>query len=91
MTQLPVLHVRVDEAHLRRDLESALRNAGLTPTDGAGRVEIWETTADAFAFATTSPRGPLCSWPRVYADLVRIGGRGADAAEHLRDVMKSDQ
>ena len=91
MTQLPVLHVRVDEAHLRRDLEPALRDAGLTPTDGAGRVEIWNTTTDAFGFATTSPRGPLCSWPRVYADLVRIGGRGADAAEHLHDVMKSDR
>lgn len=91
MTQLPVLHVRVDEAHLRRDLEPALRDAGLTPTDDAGRVEIWNTPADAFGFATTSPRGPLCSWPRVYADLVRIGGRGVDAAEHLRDVMKSSR
>ena len=91
MTQLPMLHVRVDEAHLRRDLEPALRDAGLTPTDDAGRVEIWNTPADAFDFATTSARGPLCSWPRVCVDLVRIGGRGVDAAEHLRDVMKSNR
>lgn len=91
MTQLPVLHFRVDEACLRRDLEPALRNAGLTPTDDAGRVEIWNTTADAFGFATTSARGPLCSWSRVYADLVRIGGRAADAAEHLHDVMRSNR
>jgi hypothetical protein len=54
-------------------------------------MEIWNTTADAFGFATISPRGPLCSWPRVYADLVRIGGRAADAAEHLRDVMTSNR
>jgi hypothetical protein len=91
MTQLPVLQLRVDEARLPRDLEPALRDAGLTATDDAGRLEIWNTAADVFGFATMSPRGPLCSWPRVYADLVRIGGRGVDAAEHLRDVMKSNR
>jgi len=91
MTQLPVLHLRVDEAHTRRDIEPALRDAGLTITDDAGRVELWRTDADALLYAAASERGPLCSWPRVYADLVRIGGRGVDAAEHLRDAMKSER
>lgn len=91
MTQLPVLHLRVDEAHTRRDIEPALRDAGLTITDDAGRVELWRTDAGAFLYAAPSERGPLCSWPRVYADLVRIGGRGVDAAEHLRDAMKSER
>lgn len=90
MTQLPVLHLRIGEGHPRRDLEPGLRKAGLTITDAAGRVELWPTNDAAFAYAAPSPRGPLCSWPRVYADLVRIGGRGVDAAEHLRDVMNSD-
>jgi hypothetical protein len=89
VTQLPVLHLRVTEAVPRRDIESALRKAGLTMTDDAGRVELWRTNADAFDYGTASARGPLCSWPRVYADLVRIGGRGVDAAEHLRDVMNA--
>ena len=86
-----VLHLRVGEAHARRDIEPALRDAGLTITDDAGRVELWRTDADAFIYAAASERGPLCSWPRVYADLARIGGRGVDAAQHLRDVMKSDR
>ena len=34
----------------------------------------------AFIYAVPSARGLLYSWPRVYADLVRIGGRGVDAA-----------
>ncbi len=89
VTQLPVLHLRVDEAHPRRDLEAALHDAGLTTTADAGRLEVWTTTADAFTLSTMSTRGPLCSWPRVYADLIRIGGRGVDSAEHLHDVMRS--
>lgn len=89
VTQLPVLHLRVGEGQPRRDVEPGLREAGLTIPDAAGRVEIWCTNDDAFAHAAPSQRGPLCSWPRVYADLVRIGGRGVDAAEHLRDVMNS--
>jgi hypothetical protein len=69
-----VLHLRVGEGHPRRDLEPGLHKAGLTITDAAGRVELWRTSDDAFAYAAPSPRGPLCSWPRVYADLMRIGG-----------------
>lgn len=91
MTQLPVLHLRLDDTRARRDIEPALRNAGLTITDAAGRVELWRTNTDAFIYAVESARGPLCSWPRVYADLVRIGSRGVDAAQHLRDVMNSDR
>jgi hypothetical protein len=91
VTQMPVLHLRVAETHPRHEVEHALRAGGVTMTDDAGRIEIWRTNADAFEFVAASARGPLCSWPRVYADLVRIGGRAADAAEHLRDVMKSDR
>ena len=29
----------------------------------------------------------MLAWPRVYADLRRLGGRGLDAAEHLRETM----
>lgn len=89
VTQLPVLHLRVDERYARRDVAPRLRAAGFTLTDDAGRVELWRTPADALALATPSPSGPVVSWPRVYADLERLGGRGHDAAEHLRDVMES--
>jgi hypothetical protein len=44
-----------------------------------------------FSLTTPSPSGPLVSWPRVYADLKRHGGRGDDAAQHLRDVMESER
>jgi len=86
VTQLPVLHLRLSEAYARRDIEPALREAGVTLTEDAGRVELWRTPVDAFRHTTASDAGPVQSWPRVFADLERLGGRGQDAAEHLRDV-----
>lgn len=89
VSELPTLHLRLSEVHARRDLEPALRNAGATMTEDAGRIEIWRAPADAFGHLTSSDDGPVMSWPRVFGDLTRLGGRGADAAEHLRDVMQS--
>lgn len=89
VTEFGVLQLRVGEVHTRRDIEGALREAGATLTEDAGRIELWRTETDAFRRLTTSGGGPLMSWPRVYADLARLGGRGLDAAEHLRDVMQS--
>ena len=91
VTQLPVLHLRIDERYAHRDLEPRLRDAGLTITNDAGRIELWRTKGNAFSLTTPSPSGPLVSWPRVYADLKRLGGRGDDAAQHLRDVMWSER
>jgi hypothetical protein len=91
VTQLPVLHLRVDERYAHRDLTPRLQNAGLTVTGDAGRIELWRTPGNAFRFNRPSPSGPVVSWPRVYADLIRLGGRGNDAAEHLRDVMESER
>ena len=91
VTQLPVLHVRVDERYARRDLSPHLWNAGLTVTDDAGRIELWRTPGRIFGLTTPSPVGPIVSWPRVYADLERLGGRGDDAAEHLRDVIEQER
>jgi hypothetical protein len=89
LTQLPVLHLRVDERYTSAQLAPSLRAAGVTLTEDAGRIEFWRTAADALRLAMPSPVGPIASWPRVYADLQRLGGRGHDAAEHLREVMEA--
>jgi len=91
VSQLPVLHLRVDERYARRDLTPGLQDAGLTLTDDAGRIELWRTPGNALRLTTPSPSGPIVSWPRAYADLKRLGGRGNDAAEHLRDAMEPER
>jgi hypothetical protein len=90
VTQLPVLHLRISDGYARRDIEPAFQQAGVTLTQDAGRIELWRTPQDVLRDTTPSPQGPLLTWPWVYADLQRIGGRGEDAAAHLRDVMVAD-
>lgn len=86
-THVPVLQLRVDDTLTRRDLERTLTESGLTVTEDAGRVELWRTPPIAFGFTTSSPIGRIASWPRVYADLSRVGGRAEEAAGHLREVV----
>ena len=52
VTQLPILHLRVDERYAHRDLAPRLRDAGLTVTDDAGRIELWRTPSNAFSLTT---------------------------------------
>jgi hypothetical protein len=87
VSQLPVLHLRISDEYLRRELEPVLSDAGITLTQDAGRIELWRTPAQELRHVTPSPEGPLLAWPRVYADLQRLGGRGLDAAEHLRETV----
>ncbi len=88
VSQLPVLHLRVSERVPRRTVQERLRAVGVVTTEQAGRVELWRSPEAAFQRTTWSSFGSLMSWPRVYADLRRLGGRGDDAAEQLRDVMR---
>lgn len=87
-TQVPILHLRVSERYSRTEVAEALAATGARMTDDAGRIELWLTDARAFRTTEDHEGQRTCSWPRVYADLRRIGGRGSDAADHLRDVMQ---
>jgi hypothetical protein len=72
-------------------LESAARTVGLEPIAG-GRLTLrpFPTTA-TLHLSTVKQRLCTAPWPRVYADLRRIGVRGEEAAEHLREVANAER
>ena len=74
-------------AHTVVGLESAARDAGLRPIDG-GRLTLRPfPTATTRCLATKVDELWVAPWPRVYVDLCKVGVRGEEAAEHLREVM----
>lgn len=89
-THVPVLQLRVAEHHARAEVADALSDAGVRMTEDAGRIEVWLTDERALRLKEAHGDEPTCSWARVYADLIRLGGRGTDAAAHLRDVVGFD-
>lgn len=86
VTVVPVVHVYVSGERFATEIDEILARAGLREVDEGARVEFWEA---GFPLVT-QPGGPsqipVASAPRLYADLLALGGRGADAAQHLRET-----
>lgn len=89
-TQVPTLHIYVPAATIEDGrIDDVLRRAGLRRVEEGGRVILWPADRTALRLKATSEREelPVVSAPRLYADLLGFGGRGADAAEHVRELL----
>ena len=76
------------EAKTSAALEWVAAKSGLRPIEG-GRLSLRPfPTITAGRLATERNGLRLVPWPRAYADLLGVGVRGEEAAEHLRETMR---
>ena len=68
-------------------LEAVAVSAGLKPVDGGRLILRPFPTVSANRLATQINGLRVTPWPRVYVDLLHVGVRGEDAAEHLKEVV----
>lgn len=80
----PSLHIYVADADFAAPLSDAIEEAGLREVDEGGRVTFWAADARIFAFSRRVEDVPVVSAPRLFADLSSFGGRGGDAADHVK-------
>lgn len=83
-TATPSLHIYIDDTEFAAPLSDAIEEAGLREVDEGGRVTFWAADARIFAFSRKVEDVPVVSAPRLFADLSSFGGRGGDAADHVR-------
>jgi len=86
LTAVPTLQIYVHEDDLWEPLDEALLGAGLKEVSEGGRVQFKRATSNILERATSAGGLTVVSAPRVYADLLRLGPRGQEAAEHLKEV-----
>ncbi|MDQ3646581.1 MAG: type IV toxin-antitoxin system AbiEi family antitoxin [Actinomycetota bacterium] len=86
VTVVPVVHVYVSTERFVSELDGVLRDAGLRDVEEGARVEFWEADFPLITQPGQPSQIPVASTPRLYADLLALGGRGADAAQHLRET-----
>ncbi len=86
-TTTPSLHVYVAESDFAGPLSDAIEHAGLREIDEGGRVTFWAADARTLALATRRDAIPIVSAPRLFADLTALGGRGQDAADHVKQLL----
>jgi len=87
LTAVPTLQIYVDEDDLWEPLDEALLDAGLKEVSEGGRVQFMRATSNMLERATDINGLSVMSAPRVYSDLLRLGPRGREAAEHLKEVV----
>jgi hypothetical protein len=86
-TTTPSLHIYVADTAFAAPLSDAMEEAGLREVDEGGRVIFWAADARIFTFARQAEGVPVVSAPRLFADLSSFGGRGGDAADHVKTEL----
>jgi len=88
VTTVPVLHIYVaTDAFNDGRLNEAIVRAGLRKVNEGARVEFWPASNVALELAHDAAALPVASSPRLYADLRSLGGRGEEAAQHVRQEL----
>lgn len=83
-TTTPSLHIYIADTDFAAPLSDVIEGAGLREVDEGGRVTFWAADARIFAFSRQVEDVPVVSAPRLFADLSSFGGRGGDAADHVK-------
>ncbi len=86
-TTTPSLHLYIDDADFAGPLSNAIGEAGLREVDEGGRVTFWAADSRVIDLAQRIGGFPVVSTPRLFADLSSFGGRGGDAADHVKEQL----
>lgn len=86
-TAVPALQVYIEERALRGPLSLAMQDIPVREVESGGRIEFRSADSHLLKLATRRNGIPLATAPRVFADLQVLGGRGEDAAMHLREEV----
>lgn len=83
LTAMPSVHLYVPGDKFAAGSNLALQ-LGLVPVDEAGAVTFWPAPKVTFS---PPAGGPVVHPARLIADLRRLGGRGVDAATHVKEEL----
>lgn len=88
VTTVPVIQVAVEaDALVDGRLREAMRSLGLREVKEGARIEFNALSKFSLSLARKFHGVPVVSPPRLYADLQALGGRGEEAAEHVRQEL----
>ncbi|WP_193597484.1 hypothetical protein [Microbacterium sp. YJN-G] len=85
-TSIPDLLIYVQDDDFENARAALTSHDDISEVDRGARIHLHSAPSHVLAMRGIAPGLPVASSVRIYADLVREGGRGADAAEHLRGV-----
>ena len=88
VTAVPLLQVYVDESAFKNGrLRTVLATIGLREVEDGARVEFRPLSHLPLSLSEPRYDIPVVDPARLYADLRALGGRGEDAADHVREEL----
>jgi hypothetical protein len=87
MTAVPSLHIYVAQEQFAGPLTEAMEEAEVREVEEGARIVFWAADPRVLALRTRDRAFPVVSFPRLYADLTALGGRGHDAADHIKSEL----
>lgn len=85
-TAVPTVACYVEQRVFERAVEKLLNDENIDQASTNGRISVAPAEKHVLNLADLRSQPPVVSPIRVYGDLLRIGGRGEEAAQHLREV-----
>lgn len=85
-TAIPAIHIYLASDRFRSEIDQIMRDGGLREVDEGARFEFWEADFPLLTQQGQPSLTPVVATPRLYADLLALSARGADAAQHLRET-----
>lgn len=86
VTTVPAVHIYLATHRFRSDLDEIIQRSGLREVEEGARFEFWEADFPLLIQQGQPSLTPVVATPRLYADLLALGARGADAAQHVRET-----
>lgn len=86
-TAVPNVSCYVDRGAFERTVERLVRDDSIEYSSTGGRLIVAAAEPHVIRMSQLDGPTPTVSPIRIYGDLIRIGGRGEEAAQHLREVV----
>ena len=84
---VPSLQIYLPTRQFHNDATSVFQDGGITEVAEGANIEVWEMDLPLLVSSRTATGLPVANLPRLYSDLLAIGGRAKDGAEHLRETL----
>lgn len=82
---VPALQIYLPRDRIDLEMEDIFRSCGVRPVKEGANVEVF--TADVLFRTRRQEDLPIVNNVRLYADLLALGGRAVEAAEHVRETQ----
>jgi hypothetical protein len=84
---VPTLQVYLPQNRFLEEPPVIFKAAGIREVEDGANIEIWEMNTSLLAKRREPGNIPVVNLLRLYADLLSIGGRAKEGAEHLRETQ----